>query len=86
MEQKEMENEGESILYSERNTKGQGTIFPYGQVVSEREISILKLLRINFASIIISSFSRLNILQYLILSKLSFSIDFKRIELRLRFP
>ena len=41
MEQKEMENEGESILDSEKNTKEQGTIFPYGQVVSERKMKKL---------------------------------------------
>lgn len=41
MEQKEKENEGKSILDSERNTEEQGTIFPYGQVVSEREMEKL---------------------------------------------
>ncbi|TET79312.1 MAG: hypothetical protein E3J43_03565 [Candidatus Heimdallarchaeota archaeon] len=41
MEQKEKENEGKSILGSEKNTKEQGTIFPYGQVVSEREMEKL---------------------------------------------
>ena len=36
-----MENKGESLPDSEKNTKEQSTIFPYGQVVSEREMKKL---------------------------------------------